>query len=258
MSGRCCASSACGAAVPVWLAAGVVVSLAALAAGVGDDGAGRRDAGGADRRRRAGGAAGAARARRRARRAALCRTAGDACRDVPRAGRSAGVVLPQSRAQHRRRPWASARQATCWPGWSATSRRSTGSTCASWCRWPARSCCCPVLVVLIGVHSVAAGARRSASLFAVAAFALPWIGARDGRARRRRAGHCHRRAAHRRARCADRTARGACLRRRGPHAGRGAGARGGAAGSAARTRRPHRAGQCAAHSCAARPRSSPS
>ena len=51
-------------------------------------------------------------------------------------------------------------------------------------------------------------------------------------------------AADRRARCADRIARGARVRRRGPHAGRGAGARGDAAGHTARTRRPHRAGQC--------------
>ena len=76
----------------------------ALAAGVAMMALGGAMLAAARCRRRAGGTAGAARARHRARRAALRRTAGDACRHVPGAGRSAGVVLPQPRAQHRRRP----------------------------------------------------------------------------------------------------------------------------------------------------------
>ncbi len=104
MTDRCCASSACGAARLAWLAAGVVVSLAALAAGVGLMAVGGATVGDGGRRRRAG--------RRRwrcaalgvgARRAALSRAAGDARRDVPRAGRPAGLVLPPPGAQHRRR-----------------------------------------------------------------------------------------------------------------------------------------------------------
>ena len=65
----------------------------------------------------------------------------------------------------------------CWRGWLATSRRWTGSICASWCRLRAPCCCCPLLVVLIGMHSVWL-ALAIGVLFAVAAFALPWLGAR--------------------------------------------------------------------------------
>ena len=39
------------------------------------------------------------------------------------------------------RPRVSSGRATCWPGWSAISRRSTGCICASWCRSQARFCC---------------------------------------------------------------------------------------------------------------------
>ena len=65
----------------------------------------------------------------------------------------------------------------CWPVWSAISRRWTGSICAFWSRSPALFCCFPVLVVLIGMRSVWL-ALAIGALFAVAAFVLPWLGAR--------------------------------------------------------------------------------
>ena len=86
----------------------------------------------------------------------------------------------------------------------------------------------PALLVLIGLHSplLALRGRRAVRHRRVPA-ALAGS-AHCGR-RGRGAGRRDRRAAHRRARRADRAARGARVRRRGPHAGRGAGARGGAA-----------------------------
>ena len=68
----CCASSACGAAAPLWLAAGLVrVARRARCRGR-DDGARRRDAGRGACRRRAGGTGGAALAR--AARGSCCAT----------------------------------------------------------------------------------------------------------------------------------------------------------------------------------------
>ena len=115
----------------------------------------------------------------------------------------------------------------------------------------------PVLVVLIG------GAQRRAG--AGDRCAVRGRGVRTavdrrprGGARRACTGRCHGCAAHRRARCADRTARGARLRRRGPHAGGGAGARGDAAGQRSTNSPAAPRWPMPAHCCAGRRPSLPS
>ena len=193
-------------------------------------------------RRRAGCTAGTAWAWRRTRRPALCGTAGDACRHVPGAGGPAGLVLPQPRAQLRRRPRIPpGRRRSGAPG-----RRHRGARRAlpahpdSACRGRAS------VARPRRAHrraQPAAGRWRSACCLPLPRSPCRGCGARMAARAGPGAGHHHRRAAHRRTGCADRSARGARLRRRGPHAGVRAGARGGAAGHAARTCGPHRAGQ---------------
>ncbi len=238
----CFASSACGGAASVWLAAGVVVSLGALAAGVAMMAVGGTMVAAALAVGVLAAPAGTARAWRRARRAALCRTAGDARCHVPGAGGPARLVLPQSRAQFGRRARVpSGRRRAGAPGRrhrgarralpphpGAAGRR--GASAAGPCRRHRRA-------------QPAAGRddRRAVCGCGI----RPAVAGRShGRACGSGAGRHHRRAAHRRTGRADRAARGARVRRRGPHAGLGAGARGGDAGHAARACGPHRAGQC--------------
>ena len=125
----------------LWLAAGVIVSLAALGAGVGMMALGGAMLGAAV-------AAGVLAA-------PLALRVLGAARVVLRYARTAASRTPRrsarwpicgygSSAISRAAPPAalgSVRQAMCWPGWSATSRRSTGSIFASWCRSPGRFCC---------------------------------------------------------------------------------------------------------------------
>ncbi len=206
------------------------------------DGARWRGGGRGRGRRRPGGVVGAPHAWHRPGRAALRGAAGDPRRHVPCAGRSAGMVLSQSRAQHRRRPgfppgrrrtgpagrrYRGARRAL--PAHPGAARRRGDAVPG-----PGRA------------DRVAQRAARPVHRRPVCHRRIRAAGAErpDGRGRRRRNGRCRRCAAYRRARCADRVARGPRLRGGRSHAGRRAGARGDAAGGAARTRRPRRARPC--------------
>ena len=125
-----------------WLLAGLLVSLAALAAGVGLMAVSGFTVGAA----LVGGGlavpAAAARFGQRPGGAALHRTAGHARRDVPGTGGHARVVLPPSGPDVGRRAGVPAGRAMCWLDWSAMSRRWMGCISASCCRWRRRCCCC--------------------------------------------------------------------------------------------------------------------
>ena len=145
--------------------------------------------------------------------------------------------------------WASAKRATCCPGLLAMSRRWTDCICAFCCRLPGAIFLLPLLMLLIG-HRAPGFATEVGVLFAAAAFVLPWLAAR---ASGERGTGLAVEAGALRVAALDaliRLAGGPGLRRRRPHAGRGAGQRSGLAGRPARHGRPHRDWRAASFLCA--------